>query len=106
MAIKVKRRYILVECATEIGSNSRTQFERSILGALMEQMGVLHYQGANPKIVGFVDAHRFVVRASLEGHKELELALAMIKRLGGAETAFYTLKSSGTIRALMKAGKE
>jgi RNase P/RNase MRP subunit POP5 len=106
MAMKTKRRYLLVECATAIEERGRAQFERGLFKALLEQMGVLHYQSANPKMVGFVDAHRFVLRASLEGHKEMALALAMIKNLEGAETAFYTLKSSGTIKALMKEGKK
>lgn len=102
MAMKIKRRYLLVECTTAIEQSGRALFERRLNAALLEQIGVMHHHSVNPKITGFVNEHMFVMRASLEGHKELALALAMIKRLDGTETAFYTLKSSGTIRALMK----
>jgi RNase P/RNase MRP subunit POP5 len=106
MAIKAKRRYLLVECSTAIGESDRALFERRLCGALLAQIGAMHYHSVNPKITGFVNERRFVMRASLEGHKDLVLALAMTKRLDGTETAFYTLKSSGTIRALLKEGSK
>jgi RNase P/RNase MRP subunit POP5 len=102
MGMKIKRRYLLVESATTIENKGRVLFERALYGALFVQIGAIHYHSTNPKIVGFVNDKRFVVRASLEGHKEVALALAMIKKLDGTETAFYTLKSSGTIKALLK----
>ncbi len=102
MAMKVKRRYLLVECATPVVEKERALFERKLSSALLAQIGAMHYPGVNPKITGFVNERRFVMRASLEGHKELALALAMIKKLDSTETAFYTLKSSGTIKALLK----
>jgi RNase P/RNase MRP subunit POP5 len=100
--MKIKRRYLLVECATPIEERGRAGFESMLFGALLAQVGAMHYHSVNPKIAGFVNERRFVIRTSLEGYKELALALAMIKRLGGVETAFYTLKSSGTIKALLK----
>jgi RNase P/RNase MRP subunit POP5 len=106
MAVRVKRRYLLVECATPVVEGGRTRFESVLCSAVLAQVGALRYPAVNPKIAGFVDEHRFVMRASLEGHRELVLALTMIKRLDGAETAFYTLKSSGTIRALLKEGSK
>ncbi len=106
MAMKIKRRYLLVECSTAIGERDRTLFERRLGAALLAQIGTMHYPSVNPKITGFVNERRFVMRASLEGHKELALALAMIKKLDSTETAFYTLKSSGTIKALQKRSAE
>jgi RNase P/RNase MRP subunit POP5 len=49
-----------------------------------------------------VDESRFVIKSSLEGTGKLILAFALIKKVGETETAFYTLKSSGTIKALLK----
>ncbi len=102
MGMKIKRRYLLVECTTATDSKSRQLFERALYNALLGQIGALHYHTINPKIMGFVNDRRFVIRASLEGHKELALALAMIKSLNSTEIAFYTLKSSGTLKALLK----
>ncbi len=98
-----KIRYILTESAKPILEGDRSQFEYQLYRAMLHAIGELNYHKTNPKIIKFVDERSFILRCSLEGYKEALLALAIIKKLEDKETAFYTLKSSGTIKALLKA---
>jgi RNase P/RNase MRP subunit POP5 len=95
-----KTRYILVESATPIAEGGRARFEPLLYRSMLQSIGDLDYHRSNPKIAKFLDERRFILRCSLEGYRKALLALAMIKRIDERETAFYTLKSSGTIRAL------
>ena len=97
-----KIRYILTESAKPVLETDRSQFEQQLYRAMLHSIGELNYHKTNPKIIRFMDEKRFILRCSLEGYKAALLALAIIKRLDDKETAFYTLKSSGTIKALLK----
>lgn len=100
--MKIKRRYILVESTDPIAERERAQFDRALCEALLGQMGASCYPSANPKISGFVSDKRFVMRANLDGYDELVTALALTRRLNGRKTAFYALRNSGTLKALLK----
>ena len=100
--MREKHRYILVESAVEVPEEARKGFEVELSRELMHNIGEVHYFRANMRIVKHVGLRRFVIRCSLERHNDVIVALSFIKRIGGADTGFYTLKSSGTIRALLK----
>jgi RNase P/RNase MRP subunit POP5 len=100
--MKLKSRYILVESAAPIGAGERKDFEPLLCRALLHQIGELNYHKANPKVAGFVDERKFVLKCNLDGYRSTILALSMVKRLENRETAFYTLSSSGTLKALLK----
>jgi RNase P/RNase MRP subunit POP5 len=94
-----KKRYILVETTSRINTDPK-DFGASLYREIIRCIGESNYHRVNPKLVKLVGENRFIIKSSLEGTGQLILAFALIKRIGEAETAFYTLKSSGTIRAL------
>lgn len=100
--MREKRRYLLVESTTEIGENSRKEFETSLYNGLLHNIGETSYFLANPKVIKYVDNTRFILKCNLVKYKETINALTFIKNLNGKEIGFYTLNASGTIRALLK----
>jgi RNase P/RNase MRP subunit POP5 len=100
-----KRRYILVEASSEIGAD-RKEFESLFYSELIHNIGETEYFRANPKIIRFIDDRRFILKCGLSKYKETIVSLSFIKRIGKNEVGFYTLGSSGTIRALLKAKSE
>ncbi len=94
-----KRRYILVETTAAINSEP-SEFGAQLYKEIIRCIGESNYHKINPRLVKLVSPNRFVIKGSLEGAGQLVLAFALIKRIGDVETAFYTLKSSGTIKAL------
>ena len=100
--IREKRRYILVESGFEVGEHDRESFAYGLYDGLLRCLGETGYHRVNPKVVDFVGSNRFIMRSSLSGAGSLVAARALLKRVNGKEAYFYTLKSSGTIRALSK----
>ena len=100
--MRLKSRYILVESAVPITAGERKDFEPLLCRALLHQIGEIGYHRTNPKVAGFIDERRFVLKCNLDGYRNAILALSMVKRLDSRETAFYTLNSSGTLKALSK----
>ncbi|MFI5412266.1 MAG: Rpp14/Pop5 family protein [Candidatus Micrarchaeales archaeon] len=94
-----KKRYVLVETSIKISEDERG-FSHSLYKELIRCIGEINYHNVNPKFIKFVGQNRFIIRASLDGTAELILAFALIKKIGDKEISFYTLKSSGTIKAL------
>jgi len=76
--------------------------ERAFYNELVRYIGENNYATANPRIVKVIDANRFIVKVSLAGYRQLILALALMKKIGNDSTAFYTIWSSGTLKALSK----
>ncbi len=98
--IRSKRRYVLVESYGAI--DNPELFQKRLMASLLQVVGESNFFKLNPKIMGFVDGKRFIVKTSLEGMRQLILALSFITKLDGADAAFYTLGASGTILALEK----
>lgn len=96
-----KRRYILVESASELNPESGS-FEHDFLKELLHNIGEVNYHGANPRIIKYMGKNRFVLRCNLQRYRDTIIALTFMKRVGGADTGFYTLNASGTILALSK----
>ncbi len=96
-----KHRYLLVEMSNETQLNDR-EFYALLSRELIRCIGEMHFHKVNPWFMKFVGKRSFILKSSLDGVNSLTLALALIKRLNTEPMAFYTLKSSGTIKALLK----
>lgn len=92
--MRPKHRYILVESTVE-----NSQAKASLPRALLAELGTVQYARATPRILEIQG--RIVVRCSLEGFDSMMVALSLIRELDRKKAAFYTLKASGTIKALM-----
>ncbi len=99
--IRNKKRYMMVETTSELKMD-KEELDRALKQAVLLLVGQLGYYDISPKLVSLIDSKHFVVRCKLQGYERMLLASALIKKLGAAETGLYTLKSSGTIKALMK----
>jgi RNase P/RNase MRP subunit POP5 len=99
--LRDKKRYIMLEATSELKTD-KDELDRALKQAVLSLVGQLGYYDISPKLVSLVDGKHFVVRCRLKGYERMLLASALVKRLGATETGLYTLKSSGTIKALMK----
>jgi RNase P/RNase MRP subunit POP5 len=100
--IREKHRYILVECGASIDKIDASAFSDALYKELLDCIGSLSYHRVRPRVVKVLNANTFVLRTSLYGCGNVVAALALIKRIGGMDSYFYTLKTSGTIKALLK----
>ncbi len=98
-----KHRYLLVEASSAVREDDR-EFGPALYRELSRCVGEANMHRVNLKYVKQVDQKTFVLKSSLDGARDLVLALALVKRVNGADIAFYTLKSSGTIKALLSSG--
>ncbi len=96
--MRTKRRYIAVKVAN-LPTDGFEHLEDGLYRALAEELGAMVYHKANPKIIRF-GKHSFILRVGLEKYKDTIAALALIKRINDTDLAFYTIGSSGTIKAL------
>jgi len=94
-----KKRYILVETTARINWEPK-EFGTALYREIIRCIGESSYHKVNPRLIKLVGDNRFIIKSDLAGTGQLILAFALMKRIGETETAFYTLKSSGTIRAL------
>lgn len=99
--IRDKKRYILFETTADIATE-KEELERSLKQAVLSLAGQLGYYEISPKLISVVDKNHFIIRCRLSGYWKMLLASSLIKRLGNTELGIYTLKSSGTIKALLK----
>jgi RNase P/RNase MRP subunit POP5 len=95
-----KQRYVLVEAYPDADGYTET-FWNQLSDELLRCIGETNYHITNPKFVKFVGKNTFIIRTTVPGAAQVILSLALIKNLNGKEIAFYTLKTSGTIRALL-----
>lgn len=93
-----KRRYLLIETSIEI--RNEKIFEQTLYKCMIDIIGQIYYYKVNPKIIEIVDRKHFIIRVGLLGLDEAILCFSMIKRMNEEKTGFYTLKSSGTLKAL------
>lgn len=100
MITKQKNRYVLVEATEPVGEADRAIADGMMAGILRE-MGAVAYLDANPKIVSRQGDRFFVIRVNRGYEGILALALSFVKEAGGTKIAFYTLKTSGTIRKIL-----
>ena len=95
-----KHRYILVESSCEVAEADRERFSSGLYSGLLQCIGEANYHRVNPRVMDFVGSRRFIIRSMLDGCGLTVAALAMIKKVNGDDVYFYTLKCSGTMKAL------
>ncbi|MCL5433799.1 MAG: Rpp14/Pop5 family protein [Candidatus Marsarchaeota archaeon] len=98
--MKNKTRYLLVKTTYNIDDGK--SFFKSLNKELILEIGELNYSSVNPKLTLVLNNNIFIIKANLFGFNTLVAALSLIKRINNEPCAFYTIKSSGTIKALMK----
>lgn len=98
--MREKRRYILVEANSDV--RDMDNFEHELNKEIMDVVGQINFHKVNPRVIEFIDGRRFIIKVGLQGYEDAILAFSMMKRLGGSDIAFYTLRSSGTLEALRK----
>lgn len=96
-----KQRYLLVETNFRISEDER-ELAGSLGRELIRCIGEASYHKVNPKLMKILGSNRFIMKSSLEGMSQLILAFSLVKRMNNADAAFYTLKTSGTIRTLLQ----
>ena len=97
--IREKHRYLLVEYNNEMPQDTAA-FSKALHKEIMSCFGQLHYFKGGFRIMEFPRGSFFIIRSSLNEYESLIRAFALIKKLGNEDAAFYTLRSSGTIKAL------
>jgi RNase P/RNase MRP subunit POP5 len=80
----------------------RNDQERAFYKELSRTIGELDYNRINPRIIKYLGPKWFIIRVDNEGLQRAILALSLMRRLDTTEMGFYTLLSSGTIKALEK----
>jgi len=100
--MREKRRYILVMSSRPVSEPERKRFEAELYSALLSQLGEAEYFMANPKVVKFIGKDRLILKVMLERYEESIVALTLIRSMAGKPIGLYTLRSSGTIKALQK----
>ncbi len=98
--IKEKRHYLLVECTADV--SAMRDFEKDLQNEMMRCIGEIDYHTVNPRFERLEGDRGFIISGTVEGFGRLIVALSMIKRIGGADIAMFTLKRSGTVTGLMK----
>lgn len=97
-----KRRYLTIMSSKPIFEAERKAFEVQLYSAMLSQLGEAEYFKANPKIMKFLGTDQFVLRVSLDRYEKSIVAVTLVKSMAGSPIGLYTLKASGTIRALQK----
>lgn len=100
MITRPKNRYLLVESSALLDTRDHVLAKR-ILDALVFEIGAVGFVKANPKIVHQVGDTAFILRVNRGYEDGVVLALSFIKEVGNVKVGFYTIKTSGTIRALI-----
>ncbi len=99
MIFRAKRRYILVRSSAPINAIT---IQYRLGDSLLSFMGAEEYANAMPKVVKQMDDNTFIMRVNRGSERKLVLALSFIKNLGSGPLGFYTLRTSGSIAALLR----
>ncbi len=100
MLLRRKVRYVLVEASEGLDLRDKAtadDLERGLAGIL----GELHFADANPRISAQYSDKVFVLRMNRGTEASIILALSFIQELNRRPIGFYTIKTSGTINALL-----
>lgn len=100
MIARPKNRYLLVESPMPLDTRDHVLAKR-ILDAITFEIGAIGFVKANPKIVYQAGDRAFILRINRGCEDGVVLALSFIKEIGDVKIGFYTIRTSGTIRALI-----
>lgn len=99
MIFRRKLRYVLVEASRDVNLLDRRQ-EDDLKARLRATMGEGAYFRSNLHVAAQLREDVFILSANRSTERDIVLALAFIKTLGGEKVGFYTIRISGTIRSL------
>ncbi len=100
MILKRKSMYVMVR------SSKRMDFTQghnasAFLRELERVMGIQSYSISHPKIAKQLSESIFIVKLNRGTESQFILASAFIKKIGGTEMGFQTIKTSGAITNLI-----
>ena len=97
--IRRRRRYIAFKVIAERPLTS-DQVTKAITDAHMRFSGELRFHRSSPRLIYFDSNSQVgIVRAYLEGIRELRASLCLVTRISGSRVGLKTLGMSGTIRS-------
>lgn len=100
MILKRKTRYIMVRSSHPADLSDKTAWQQLRI-ELSKFLGEKEYLNANPFFAEQIGDSTFIIRVMRGSDRAVILALSFTKlQSEGKEVGFYTLKTSGTIRAL------
>ena len=99
MIMKRKYRHILVNSKSDANLSDK-RYEMQIRDAFLDFLGEEKFVHANPHVEKAIDKRNFIIGCTRGSEGDVILALAFIKSIGNEKNAFYTLKTSGTIKGL------
>ena len=99
MIYRRKSRYVLLELTRDVDMTAKEN-DHSLKNSLLNYMGEHSYADANPHVMR-QDGNRVVIRVNRGMERELILATCFIKRIGNVDLGIYSIKTSGSIRALL-----
>ncbi len=100
MIYRRKIRYVLLELTSNLDMKIKEN-EYAFKNSLLSYMGEHNYANANPHIMR-QDGDMFVVRVNRGMERELILATCFMKNIGNSRLGIYSLKTSGSIKGLLK----
>lgn len=99
MILKRKSRYVMIEASRPLDVTDKLAWSQ-LRADISKFIGEKEYLDANPFLAEQTDERKFIIRVSRGSEKAIVLAFSFIKLFNNQEIGFYTLKTSGTIRAL------
>lgn len=102
MITRRKLRHVLVEATADVDMQDRAAWS-GFRSGLVRMMGEAEYFVANPRFASRLGGNAFIISVNRGHEAKLIAALSFIKELGAARIGFYTIKTSGTIKALKTA---
>ncbi|MEM3841686.1 MAG: Rpp14/Pop5 family protein [Candidatus Micrarchaeaceae archaeon] len=97
--IREKKRYVLVRLSHPTVQDEK-KFASNLMAEMMRYMGTVDYSTSNIRVIR-QEGQRLIVSVSLAAFGKFILATSFIRRVGGEEIGLNTIKSSGSIKALL-----
>jgi RNase P/RNase MRP subunit POP5 len=100
MIMRPKFRYVLLESSEDLNLIDKESISE-LRNRFRYIMGEQKYLDAEPKIK-LVNKNRFVIKVNRGSEEDIVLASCFIKDFSGKRIGLYTVKTSGSIRAVTK----
>ncbi|MGC8538383.1 MAG: Rpp14/Pop5 family protein [Candidatus Micrarchaeia archaeon] len=102
MIIKKKVRYVLVYASKPVNME-QSNAKNFLYQKLLAICGIKCYSAMRPKVVEQLGENKFILRINRGSERDAVLALAFIRSMPVlGSIGFYSLKTSGTLKALKK----
>ncbi|MEM3415989.1 MAG: Rpp14/Pop5 family protein [Candidatus Micrarchaeaceae archaeon] len=101
MILRKKYRYILAEASASVNYEVKA-LDAEMRKSLLPIMGIKSFAQANPHVVKTLSHNSFIIKTARGSEHAIILALAFIKEMHDSEIGIYTLRTSGTIRSILR----